>query len=1245
MKNFIQQVLKKNAYFILAAAWLFTIAFIIVNYWSNTTSVSYLRSSIESYLQQQEKDFESSIKDTALIQRLAQQRYSAQELETVVKKPYHLFLYKPDDFGSVSLVFWNSQQVFPDGNLLNDTQKNKLVRLTNGKYEFISREVNMANGKRVLAVALIPIRKEYFIQINNLKKEFVHFPDAEKIISISSTSTAYPIKSISGATLFYLQPKHGKIHTELNWLSLTLIITGVIFLLLFIYNFALYIGESSSYINGILVFTGFIVLIRAFTYIFPVIGLRQYDLFDPILYSSGFVLSSLGDLLINSLLACWIILFIKRVTENKTFAPLKNTYWRWPVLIITCLLTVTVTFALSGVVQSLISDARISFNVTNFFSLDIYSLTGFIILSAIAFVYFFFSQIAIKLIAPLAEGAKYGLYMAIAIGGLLVLSFLYNNDRLEINLYVLLWLLAYIWLLDRKVFAGFYTRFYISEVLFWLFIFSASISVIIIYENHKIELEQRKRTAEKLAMQADPSSEKLISVVLTYFDNDFLSPNFDRFRKLTSNASLKDSLINKNFSAYLNIFDTKIYTYDSSERPLYNDDPISFDTLNTIFTIEGRKTSFEGLRSFEKSFDKFAYIFRREVKDTGGFTIGYFFVLSTPKRYKSDALVPELFRQKREFLPEYSSDYSYAVYNNGELVDYYDDYQFPTQLTKEQIPSGEFFRQKKNGYDELWFKEGNKIVIFAKKDNYLMEGITLFAYTFTTFLFLIFIFRIITLLIRSRLRISVIRQYWQWNIRMQIHGTIIFISLFSFVVIGVATIVFFNNRYERSNQDRLSKTIQAMSREIQDKLATPKGDAYYTNRDNLKRLVNEIAEIHNTDINLYNLDGTLQVSSNPFVYNKGILSEKMNPLAYYYMSREHLVQYVDEEKIGNVSYQSIYSPIRGSDGKAYAWLNIPSFDSQAELKREISNFLVTLINLNAFIFIIASVIALFITNGITASFTLIGDKMRQINLGKTNEEIVWNRDDEIGGLVKEYNKMVGQLGESAAALAKSEREGAWREMARQVAHEIKNPLTPMKLSIQYLQKAIDNRAGNVKELTSSVARTLIEQIEHLAKIASDFSQFANIGNVKNEVFDLHDVLSSLASLYEVIDNVSFKWNPIRYKVFVLADKTQLNRLFTNLFQNAVEAGSQKGRNEITVKEELTDHGTIIIQVTDNGKGIPEIMQSKIFIPNFTTKSSGTGLGLAMSKSIIEQAKGKIWFETEAGVGTSFFVEIPVTRTA
>jgi signal transduction histidine kinase len=493
-----------------------------------------------------------------------------------------------------------------------------------------------------------------------------------------------------------------------------------------------------------------------------------------------------------------------------------------------------------------------------------------------------------------------------------------------------------------------------------------------------------------------------------------------------------------------------------------------------------------------------------------------------------------------------------------------------------------------------------------------------------------------------------LKQYWQISIRSQIHSTIIMVSLLSFLVIGAATILFFINRYDRNSSDILSRSSQIMAKELQTKFynnnSVNDGMLIYddSSRAQLEKLMDEIADIHSTDVNLYDTAGNLKVSSNPVIYTKGVLSEKMNPVAYFQLHKMRAIQYVTEEKMGKVDFKSIYSPVRDNDGNAYAYLNLPSFRNQGELTQEISNFLVTVINLNAFIFLVAGAIALFITNRITSSFTIIGQKMRDINLNKINQEIEWKRKDEIGELVKEYNKMVRKLDESADALAKSEREGAWRQMARQVAHEIKNPLTPMKLSIQYLQKAIDNNSPNVKEMTGSVASTLIEQIDHLSKIASDFSQFANIGNPRNEVFDLHDLLYSLISLYEATEKLDFKWEPVTQRVMVFADKTQLNRLFTNLLQNAVEASTTREEISIRVNEELNGE-FITISITDNGDGIPEQTRSKIFTPNFTTKSSGTGLGLAMSKSIAEQAHGEIWFVTSEGVGTTFFVKLPLLR--
>jgi nitrogen fixation/metabolism regulation signal transduction histidine kinase len=366
----------------------------------------------------------------------------------------------------------------------------------------------------------------------------------------------------------------------------------------------------------------------------------------------------------------------------------------------------------------------------------------------------------------------------------------------------------------------------------------------------------------------------------------------------------------------------------------------------------------------------------------------------------------------------------------------------------------------------------------------------------------------------------------------------------------------------------------------------------------------------------------------------------MDPEAYYHLHQLREINFFKNETIGTLSYLSNYVPILDETGKEFAYLNIPYFTSQTKLRQEIASFLVAIINLNAFIFLIAGLVALFITNRITRSFYFISNKMKQINLGKINEAIVWKRKDEIGELVVEYNKMVAKLDEGAIALAKSEREMAWREMARQVAHEIKNPLTPMKLSLQYLQKAIENNSDNVKELTNSVARTIVEQIDHLSQIAGEFSQFANIGNPKNEIFDLNESIKLITSLYSSGDLMTITWKPSATKIMIFADKTHINRLFTNLLQNAMQAIPENKQGKITVKESVTGN-FVLITITDNGNGIPVIMQSKIFTPNFTTKTSGTGLGLAMCKGIVEQNKGNIWFETKEAVGTVFYVELPL----
>ena len=263
-----------------------------------------------------------------------------------------------------------------------------------------------------------------------------------------------------------------------------------------------------------------------------------------------------------------------------------------------------------------------------------------------------------------------------------------------------------------------------------------------------------------------------------------------------------------------------------------------------------------------------------------------------------------------------------------------------------------------------------------------------------------------------------------------------------------------------------------------------------------------------------------------------------------------------------------------------------------------------------------------------------------MKLGKENKPIEWNSDDEIGRLVKEYNNMIQKLGESAETLAKSERESAWREMAKQVAHEIKNPLTPMKLSVQHLQHSYKEQRPGWDKNIERMTQTMIEQIDTLAHIASEFSNFAKMPKANNEKINIADTITNVVALYNETENCKIEFNSVVNNLFVLADREQLQRVFNNLIKNAIQSVPETREGKIFITLEKPNN-TVLIKIQDNGTGISDEMKDKIFTPNFTTKSTGMGLGLAMVKSIIENCGGVIWFETIVDKGTVFFIALPL----
>jgi signal transduction histidine kinase len=1245
----LKKAIYRHGYLIITAAWLYTISFIFINYWNYNASPQKVKHRLEESLAKQEARLDELLSEKDLLIKLVKDSADEQSKQKIRQESFGLFLYLTDGSGTPAMHYWNTNRMYVNSEDLHQPDGNYFSVKQNGDFELIKRTVQL-KGQKLTVLGLVPIRWAYFIENKYLKSDFAHYPGLGKQYEINFDKDAIPILNSAGKEIFSIKMKVGRSFIAYDSVTIVLRVLAVILLLVFFNMIAQELVERIGFRSGFLFLLTVVFLIRLITYQvnFP-LDYSKLPLFDPTIYASNFLHPSLGDLLVNAILLFWMLSFYKFHNDHKgwfkkSLPPPVRHYGGLALLTVACLL-------LAGIIKSLVQDSKISMDVTSFFSLTIYSVICFVILCLLVLSFYHFSQIVVK---PLTDAAVplYYQMAAVAITGFAyLLAFVSLND-IAVDLVILAWLIAYLLLLNaRKADMGI-PLLQSSFFIFWVMIFTLSISAIVMYQNKVLESAQRKKIAEQLAVQTDPSGESLLNIAANSFNERFLLNNFHRFESEYTNKFIKDSLINQNFSGYLNKYDTRIYTYDSLFHPLYNEDSTSYAAIKTIILNKSKPTAIEGLYSYDNAANGFSYLYQKAIKNNDQ-TLGYLYVTIKSRRYKSEALYPELFSQSQDISSDLNTSYAYAIYNRGKLINHFNNYNFPLKLTRAEMPGLDFTYKKPPGFSELWYNTGgDKEVVVVKKSAWFTEFITFFAYLFCSFLCIIFLFHLCSNLVRARFKWSGIRSIFLLNIRSQIQATIIFLSVFSFLVIGVSTISFFIFRFNNNNEEKLSKSILVMANEINNKM-TPQlifDDVINTSNvsvagDQLNEVISDISDLHNVDINFYDVNGNLKVSTQPYIYNKRLLSEQMDPAAFQQMHDEHSIRYIQSEKIGSFEYLSIYVPLMDEEGATYAYLNIPYLNSQNELDQEISGFLATLIYLNAFIFLVAGAIAFFLTSRITDSFNLIGEKMREVNLGKTNEEIQWDRDDELGMLVSEYNKMVKELDQSAQSLAKSEREGAWREMARQVAHEIKNPLTPMKLSIQYLQKAIQSDAPNVKELSANMAITLIEQIDQLSKIAGDFSQFANIGNARMEKLDIMEVLSSLLRLYEANPRVKIHWKKPSEHYLVYSDKTQMNRLFTNLLQNAIEAKEDPGSKiEIHINQQV-ESGQLLISVQDNSGGVPTALRDDIFTPNFTTKSSGTGLGLAICRGIVENANGQIWFETTEGVGSTFFVQLPVIATS
>lgn len=474
------------------------------------------------------------------------------------------------------------------------------------------------------------------------------------------------------------------------------------------------------------------------------------------------------------------------------------------------------------------------------------------------------------------------------------------------------------------------------------------------------------------------------------------------------------------------------------------------------------------------------------------------------------------------------------------------------------------------------------------------------------------------------------------TLRSRIFFSMILIILVSFFLTGAFSFFHFKRENREYHEQRLRRKERAITESIDYFLnQQPIGPYEDSIVKRFDEKICELANVNSMHINIYSLSGEVLITSNPHVFEEKMMAPVLGQSILEELGKRPK-DFMVWHNGPTGKYMSTFDFIYNRKNEPIAIVNLPYFDTKEYHRNDLREFFVQLLWIYLLLFVVSILIAYFLSNYITGSFNTIRQKLKNLKIDEPNPPLKWKYNDEIGTLINEYNRMLAELEKSAVKLAQTERESAWKEMAKQVAHEIKNPLTPMRLSVQHLERSLQtSEPEKLREFTQS----MIGQIDTLSNIAEAFSRFASMPALKMERFPAREIISRVTALYPTTD-ISFETqNP---EALIYGDKEQLIRVMNNLINNAIQAVPEEREPQIRICMENRD-GQLLIAVHDNGAGIAPGQKERIFEPRFTTKTKGMGLGLAMVKKIINSFDGKIWYESRLGEGTTFYISLPLAK--
>ncbi len=1078
-----------------------------------------------------------------------------------------------------------------------------------------------------------PLATEYKIHNQYLQNRLNPLLKIRKHLKINlSSKVGIPIKDDKNHILAFAQWTDSNIlnNTETSLLFIFFSI-ALISLLVLIFNLI-----NKYFIN---IYSSFILKILALVISLLVIYLLKWpalifncDIFNPIIFANSLIINSIGSLFLISIWALFLLVAVIDLLDKVNFNAIENPYYYTIIYSIYLLGLFVLLIFLKHIVSSLVFNSTISFDLTHILSLNYLSFIGLTILGIGSYAFYILFTKGLNKIETIYLGKEKPWPSVIIVGIISLLWVIFDTDDLASLLFFMGIIIIRVLFLYKKPFPK------ASLLTIYLLGFSILLSFWLNTFNIKNEHNKRMAIIQNLALDQDPQAEYLFGEINKkiykdkYLLHQFQTTDID-FDSISHYIEKTYFRSYQHFNKY--DFQITICTKDLSliVRPQNIEilcDSFFYNNLIKYGVLTKNKNLY--FLQYGTGQTNYLGLFRFYEMTPNGYlpyTI-YVEINSKLKRKGFTRLLSE-----KEYDPfEKIVNYSLATYHNNKRIETYGNYAYPEHFSWPGDSSKDLKFITKNHFDHLVYQQDahNTFVLSLKTPSSLSK-LAPFSYIFILFGLLFFVIGIISE--HPLLRISVKPSF---SGRLQI--TMISIIIVSFAVISIITIIYIKALNSDKNRLQLENLAVSLQTEFEHKLGA-ETDLNLLNKDYLNSLLLKFSKVFDTDINLYATDGHLMATTRPEIFNYPLLADLMNPIAYNYLRNEHQGIYIAKENIGNLLYSSAYLPFHNAQGESIAYINLPYFAREQILKNEISGLLMTLMNVYTLIIVLSILVILIVSNYITHPLTMLKQRMQEVSMGKQIRKIEWQGIDEIKTLVDEYNRMIDALALSSEKLAKSERESAWREMAKQVAHEIKNPLTPMKLSVQYMLRSINEGDENNKERFESLSRTLIEQIDTLANIASAFSDFANMPNSNKKTQEINTIIESAIALFKENKNIEINFDN-KQVFWVNIDKEQWLRVFNNLLKNSIQAVDESQKAKIGIR--LFQRGDLLeISVSDNGKGISEAMKDKIFTPNFTTKTTGSGLGLAMVKNIVENSGGEIYFTSRKEGGTIFHLTIPISK--